>query len=291
MKNKSVFSLLSCLVLGAMGSAQAQEQLPGLSGPYVGQTPPGSIAEPFAPGIVVTDGWEYGLVFMPSMEEAYFIRQNPETEKHEFVRLEHKNNAWHKTVVSPRQGQPVISPDGKTMHLGRRYKERTKDGWSEVKPLDERFGNLQIMRMSSSSKGTYVFDEIGMPGGVGVIRYSKLIDGERGDPTPFGSEINTGTFNAHPFIAPDESYIIWDGKREGGFGDSDLYISYQQQDGSWSEAINLGANINTAAWEAAAGVTPDGKYLFFNRMEDRETSNVDIFWVDTGFIEELRPKP
>lgn len=284
----SIALLLTCGVTSVNSYGQDDTVIP--DGPYLGQPLPGNTPEPFAPGIVATDGWEYGLTFMPNMKEAYFIRENPDTEKHEFVLLQNKNAGWHKTVVSPRLGQPVISPDGNIMHLGRRYKERKEGGWSDVEILDERFNELQIMRMSSSSAGTFAFDEVGMPGGVGVIRYSRLIDGERQGPEPFGPEINSGTFNAHPFIAPNESYIIWDGRRESGYGSSDLYISYRQPDGSWSDAINLGDKINTDAWEAAASVTPDGKFLFFNRMIDRETSNVDIFWVDAGIIEELRPK-
>jgi hypothetical protein len=149
------------------------------------------------------------------------------------------------------------------------------------------------MRLSASSKGTYYFDEVGTEGD-GSIRYSRLVNGIREEPKLTGKEINNGTWLAHPFIAPDESYIIFDGKKEGGYGDSDLYISYRQQDGSWGKAINLGDKINTEAWEASASVTPDGKYLFFNRMISPPTKesppNVDIYWVDAQIIETLKPQ-
>ena len=85
---------------------------------------------------------------------------------------------------------------------------------------------------------------------------------------------------------------MWDSEREGGFGKADSYISFRQQDGSWGAAINLGNKINTDAWDAGASVTPDGKYLFFNRnMGSDNYENVDIFWVDAQIIETLRPKP
>jgi len=68
-----------------------------------------------------------------------------------------------------------------------------------------------------------------------------------------------------------------------------LYISYRKSDGSWGDAINLGEKINTDAWEAAANVTSDGKYMFFNRnMGSGDYENVDIFWVSASFIDELR---
>ncbi|WP_299217427.1 hypothetical protein [uncultured Aquimarina sp.] len=266
---------------------------------YLGQKPPGLTPEPFAPGIVTTEHWQYGGVFTPDLKEFYFIREVGEVEKDkkmEFVVIQNKNNQWQESVISPRVGQPFIAPDGKTMHLGRRYKKRTETGdWSEIKKLGSPFEEIKIMRLTVSLKGTYAFDEIGMPDGDGVIRYSRLIDGKREEPRPFGKEINTGRMNAHPFIAPDESYLIWDGRRDSGYGNSDLYISFKQPDGSWGEAINLGDKVNTEAWEAGASVTPDGKYIFFNRNMGKHTESdkyddVDIFWVDARIIETLRPK-
>lgn len=284
------FALLLAAAAGTAGS-QAGDTAVGVNGPYLGQTPPGDTPKPFAPGVVVTGGWEYGLTFMPDLKEAYFLRNNAETDEHELIRLWQEEGTWYKEVMAPRLGQPVISPDGKTMHLGRRFRERTEDGWSDVKMLEPPFDASLIMRMSSSKSGTLYFDTYEEDNDSFPIRYSRLVDGEREAPKALGPEINTGTYMAHPFIAPDESYLIFDVKRDGGFGDSDIYISYRQKDGSWGDAINLGDKINTPRWEAAAGVTPDGKYLFFNRnVGSEDYANVDIFWVDAGFIEELRPK-
>ena len=63
----------------------------------------------------------------------------------------------------------------------------------------------------------------------------------------------------------------------------DLYISFQQKDGVWSNAFSLGKEINTQALEGSSFVTADGKYLFFSRK-------FDIFWVSAKIIEDLRPK-
>jgi hypothetical protein len=259
--------------------------------PYLGQPLPGLTAEVFASGIISTKGWESGGTFTPDMNEFYFIRE-VEIEgnsKQEFVVLQKKDNRWHETVLGPRVGNPFFSPDGSIMHLGRRYKERTEDGWSERKSLGAPFEDLPIMRLTASSKGTYFFDEF-KPDFTGSIRYSRLVDGKYEEPKLLSEKINGGN-SFHPFIAPDESYLIFDGIREGGHGDSDLYISYRQQDGSWGDAINLGDQINTDAWEAVASVTPDGKYLFFNRnMGSDKYEDVDIFWVDAQIIETLRPQ-
>lgn len=263
--------------------------------PYLGQKLPGLIPQPFAPGLVTTLNWEIDGVFTPDLKEFYFIREVGEKEedkKMEFVAIQYKDGQWQDSVISPRVGQPFISPDGKKMHLGRRYKERTDTGWSEIKKLDTVFMKIPIMRLTASAKGTYVFDEMSEEG---HLRYSRLIDGEHEEPKSFGKEINTGKSNAHPFIAPDESYMLWDGRRDSGYGNADIYVSFRQKDGSWSEAINLGEKINTEASEYGASVTPDGKYLFFNRNVGKvkptdKYENTDMFWVDAQVIEALRPK-
>ena len=95
-------------------------------------------------------------------------------------------------------------------------------------------------------------------------------------------------WTAHPFIAADESYIIWDSENEGGYGAVDLYISFKQQDGSWGAAINFGDKINTDGPDSGGYVSPDGKYFFFNRKISHEDS--DIFWVDAQIIESLKTK-
>ena len=290
----SIILLLSSMMLGNI--SHAQDELPILDGPYLGQTPPSLTPEIFAPGLVSTEQRDGSGFFTPDMKEFYFTRKSDKENKWSLIGYKFENNRWHKASVVPRVGRPIMSTDGKTMHLGKQYMERNGDGWSEIKSLGSPYEEIRIMRLMSSSKGTYVLDE-GTRDGNGVLRYSRLIDGKRESPMPFGKEINTGKWNAHPFIAPDESYIIWDGERDSGFGDNDLFISFRQLDGSWGEAINMGDKINTEAPENGAGVTPDGKYLFFNRNtgvgEVNKNAGVgdgDLYWVDAQIIENLRPK-
>ncbi len=296
-KTYVILTLAGVLLLHACTPENQQASDPDSKlpeGPYLGQTPPGSTPVPFAPGIVNTEDWGDAGRFSPDMNEFYVSRWrvvNEELER-ESVTFKKKDNRWHEENDSSRVGVPFFSPDGQTLHFGKRYKERTENGWSEMKSLGSAFEELRIMGLTVSNKGTYVLDEVGTNGN-GVIRYSRLVDGKREDPKPFGEEINTGTWNAHPFIAPDESYLMWDGERASGFGSNDLYISFRQQDGSWGEAINLGDKVNTEAEEGGPQVTPDGKYLFFNRMTtttDDAEPHSDLFWVDAQIIEDLRSK-
>ena len=255
----------------------------------MGQMPPGMMAEPFAPGIISRDGWEVEGMFAPGMNEFYFTTAGGRYTHPTVVGFRQQDNVWKKYIEFTRNGEVVFSPDGKRMHMAEGYKDRMGDGWSERKSLGPMFEREDwgIMRLSASAKGTYVFDDYKSND---VIRISTLKDGKRQAPIQMGPMINTGKWTAHPFIAPDESYLIWDSEREGGYGASDLYISFRLRDGSWGPAINMGDKVNSDKWDAYASVTPDGKYILFNRAIDDDADNVDIYWVDAKIIEILRTK-
>ncbi|MBL4624432.1 MAG: PD40 domain-containing protein [Flavobacteriales bacterium] len=288
-----ITKLLILTIVISLNTVFAQENIenassfPHLEDSYLGQKPPGSIPELFAPGIVSTNDLEIEATFATNMKEFYFVRQRKDENPKSHV-IQYKNGEWHESVVERPSGGVFISTDGKTMHLGNKYREQAASGWSEEKslgPLSEKF---PVMRLTASAAGTYVFDERKE---IGTIRYSRLIDGKREEPKAFSKEINTGQWTAHPFIAPDESYLIWDSEREGGYGETDLYISFRQEDGSWGPAINMGEDINTEREDAYGSVTPDGKYFFFNTIDLDEGEGIaNIFWVDAKVIESLRHK-
>lgn len=71
-----------------------------------------------------------------------------------------------------------------------------------------------------------------------------------------------GEFNA--FVDPNEQYIIFTGyKRNGNFGTGDLFISTKNKNGEWTEAKNLGDEINGEGLTYCPYVSPDNKYFFF----------------------------
>ena len=279
----SMTLLLSTLTMSS--KSFSQYEFPVLEGPYMGQEPPGLVAEPFAPGIISKQGWELEGVFAPGMKEFYFTTNRKSAT---VIGFRQQNNVWKKYIEFPRTGEIVFSPDGKRMHMAKGYKDRIGDGWSERKSLGPMFDRKDwgIMRLSASAKGTYVFDDYKSND---VIRISTFKDGKRQAPTMMDPVVNTGKWTAHPFIAPDESYLIWDSERESGYGGSDLYIRFRTKDNSWGPAINLGDKVNSDKNEFYASVTSDGKYILFNRgMDDK--GNIDIYWVDAQIIETLRPK-
>jgi len=286
-----IFISLLLFTLITSSKSYSQEEFPVFKGPYLGQKPPGKVAEPFAPGTISKNGWELEGVFAPGMKEFYFTLDRA-TDVKDFrptvVGFRQENNVWKQYTEFPRIGEMVFSPDGQRMHMAKGYKDRVGDGWSERKSLGPMFDRKDwgIMRLSASAKGSYVFDDAKNK----VIRISTYKNGKRQAPKVMAQVINSGIATAHPFISPDESYLIFDSRREGGYGEADLYISFRQKDDSWGTAINMGAKVNSNQSDSYPTVTPDGKYLIFNRNIDKKTYNVDIYWVDAQIIETLRPK-
>lgn len=259
--------------------------LPRFEGPVFAQKPPGSTPEIFAPRTISARQSELATAFSPDREEFYFRRFDEGLEDQAMVAIQYNDNLWTETFVVPR-GE--ISPDGKVLYVGNEYREQTPSGWSKVKSLGAPFDSIPIMRLTASSNGTYYFDDVSSFGDkppIVHIRYSRLIDDIREEPITLG--IDTGTkLKFHPFIAPDESYLIFDSKTENG--NADIYISFRQKDGSWGAAIKLGNQINTELSDVYGSVTSDGKYFFFRRTLSNGEKNT--MWVDTEFIEALRPK-
>lgn len=284
---KRIVSIIILVVLIFFQSCNSKEQqtkdstISALQMLYLGQKPPGLTPELFAPDIIKTEFREAAGAFSPDLKEFYFRRRGGEYENNTLVVAKFEDNKWTESIVAERAGEPFISQDGKIMHLGKNYRERTTSGWSEAKSLGAPFEDYRIMRLTASSNGTYYFDEASE---TGPLRYSRIINGVHEEPETLNIS-DIGNWNAHPFIAPDESYIIWDDQRNGN---ADLYISFRQKDGSWGPSIDLGDTINTEFAEAYGSITPDGKYFFFHRSYENNKAN--IYWVDAKFILSLKDK-
>ena len=268
---------------------------PALKARYFGEAPPHLIPKLFAPEFLSPEGLFEEGTFSPDMRTFYFSRKNGAYKKRTFFVVRYENGQWGEESETEIQ-YPRYSRDGNRMYKGNQYRVCTQTGWSELKSMGPPFTDKHIMGISVSNKGTFFFDEFERGDTVGAISYSCLVDGHYTPRQKMGEEINTGTWIAHPYIAPDESYLLWDVQREDGYGGSDIYISFQREDGTWLPAMNLGNAVNTELHESGVAVSPDGKYLFFSRGEWKTKEDGSTYWVgrpywaDIQIIENLRPK-
>ncbi|MCK4942406.1 MAG: PD40 domain-containing protein, partial [Candidatus Aminicenantes bacterium] len=137
----------------------------------------------------------------------------------------------------------------------------------------------------ATSGNLYFFSR--RPGGVGdsdlyMCRYQ---NGAYSDPVNI-KELNTRFHEWDPYIAPDESYLIFCSTKPGGMGSDDFYISFKSHDNQWTDPVNMGNQINSPRSENRPYITNDGRFFFYTSSR---RGNRDIYWVDAKIIEKLKP--
>lgn len=96
---------------------------------------------------------------------------------------------------------------------------------------------------------------------------------------PAAGKINTNYNEGAQNIAQDGSCLVFTGcNYPEGMGSCDLYISFKTRSGKWTEAENLGTQINSEFWESAPSLSPDKKDLYFSSNRPGGFGGKDI-WV------------
>jgi hypothetical protein len=304
------------------------EDTPVLSGPYLGQEPPGMKGELFAAGVLSTGMDELNAVFLPGGKEVFFSLHRRGMD-FMMVHMKEVNGRWTQPETAPFSGEysdvdPAVSPDGERVYYcstrprsGRGapeadfdiwYVEKTESGWSEPvnagAPINS---DADEFYPSFTEEGTMYFQSR-REGCIGLsdIYRSELVDGKYEKAECLPETINSPGFEGDAFIAPDESYIIVSTRREVSQGYVDLYISFRSEDGSWPPLENMGETVNSGGGENCQMLSPCGKYLFYTsrrfKSSDKSYESIkkgwsepenglgDIYWVDARIIDKLRPQ-
>ncbi len=273
---------------------------------YYGQSFPTSIPQEFAPGIVSTDQHEHSIPTISlDGKECYWsmitfpLGEAPQ--KIYFSRFE--DGKWaHPQLASFSSsyvdGGPVFSFDNQHLYFYSRrlldsssneeqlriwVVDRNDNGWGEPYLAFGKDHADQLQSGFSCTKtGTFYFTGIfeGVKNNMGIYRIRQT-NGVFGSLELLPPQINSAHHDWIPFIAPDESYLIFSSDRPGSIGFFDLYISFRDEQDQWSDPLNLGSSINTDGSERFSGLTPDGKGFFFVR-------DSDLYWIDSSFIENLK---
>jgi hypothetical protein len=279
MKYLKMIIIISLIIGSTIANSQP------LTGDYLGQTPPGSTPTVFAPGIVSVQGrYEYGLAVSPDGNEIFFTAEDPGSGLMAIRRTDdvwgspevanlRQNNSWELEAFYTVDGQKVYfsSDISGTMTLRIFCAERTSTGWQKAYQLDSPVNSVNVFWATVASNGTMYYTKVDAR----QIWRSKLVDGKYATPEnlklPFG---------VHPFISPDESFLLFNGK-------GDIYVAFHKDDDSWTEPQNLGNKINSSATETCPSLSPDGKYIFFSRYNEPGNKS-NIYWVSSAIIDTLK---
>jgi ankyrin repeat protein len=276
--------------LAELGCDTGPERYPVLTGPYFGQSLPGDQVTPFAPGLIAID--HTSVSFSPDGTEMYWGTGTS------IMTSRIENRVWTKpdfvSFSGPRtidfyDDVPFVTPDNKrllftskrpvgTDSLTRKeniwYVDRLASGWSEPQPVGPVVNYMGLhWQVSATASGTLYFSGTAPDGyGASDIYRSKLINGKYQKPENLGPAINTEDGQSMPFIAPDESYLIYVQVKNQR---PQPCISFRSPSGTWQAPIDLVPYVGESG---CLIVTADGKYVF----------TMNGGWRNAKFIGELR---
>jgi hypothetical protein len=271
-------SIIICIMLNTYSLAQ------GL--PYFGQDPPGMTSVRFAPGIF-TEELHAPPIFSPEGDEVYYSLMNSSPGAILYTKL--VDGIWTDPAVAPFSSpagsdSPFISSNGtKLVFLSRQNAANGENIWVVEKNNGE-WGTAIMLGNEVNQIGPHwqasIANNQNLYAANGDIYFSEYVNGSYSTAQKLGPEINTDDgYETSPFIAPDESYLIF-GSVQGSSPYSDLFISTKQNDGSWSEGVNM-EELNTGDHELYANVSPDGSFIMF--LSGRSGILLP-YWVDAQVI-------
>jgi hypothetical protein len=277
---KAGVALLASLLLSV--GASAQEASPG----YRAQVPPDRTPRMFE--LPAHEGFFPGdrIAISPDGKEIYYTEVTITWGDYNIRYYTYADGRWTGPLdLFTGFLGPALSVDNRTMFFEKYgdartcwQSQRTGAGWSAPAlctavpdPRDKH--NLQV-----TTSGRVYASSVGALNGVGgrdIATYMRTdanaIYQSLG--RPLNSPGNEGDF----YVARDESFIVFGSPHRGGLGGGDLFLSFRENDGSWSEPVNLGAPINTSGFEFGPYVTDDRRFLFFSRSDG--STRVDVYWV------------
>ncbi len=332
MRIKNLLSVFFLLAVITIFKCAGQENSPVMSGDYFGQKPPGKTPEIFAPGIISHGFHEHNLTISPDGNEMLFSCSSSDHKHYAIILVKRKNNIWQTPEIAPFSGEysdiaPRFSPDGDKIFFSSRrphegesdkrkdfdiwYVEKQGDTWSEPvnlgAPVNTEYNEYSP---SFSANGNIYFHYWKKKGSESDIFFSVYKNGNYLKPERLEYGISTEHYEGGPFIAPDESFLLFQAIRPDSYkNNTNIYVSFKNPDKTWSSPINLGETVNSSGYPISPMISPDAKYLFFSTNTIREPFSYPgmsygelislykshkngygtIFWADAKIIEDLRP--
>lgn len=145
--------------------------------------------------------------------------------------------------------QPSFSADGKTLYFIRGIRDRSGN----------RNGDVYVSSLNAD------------------LMWSK--------PVPLNSSINTRGNEESVFIHPDGQTLYFSSDGHPGMGGLDIFMSRKDEEGEWSEPINMGYPINTHKNENSLLVASDGLTAYFASDREGGFGELDLykFELDSAF--------
>jgi hypothetical protein len=283
-----------------------------------GASGPSSVQpELYGAGLFSTGQWDFFMAFSPDQRRVLFCRANDDFTSYQIYETRRDERGLWGAPTMPKfagawsNADPHIAPDGRTVFFisnrpapGKAEPESTLDIWFARLGQDGEWGDAEPVGAPVSMPGDEWSPSVAAngnlyfgadrPGGLGHndIWMARRVGDHYDAPVNLGETINTPAGEVEPWIAPDESYLIFSARgRKDGIGGFDLYLSRRNQ-GAWGPPRLLGHDVNTPELDFNQSVSPDGKYLYFSstrpytgpqpRRVDSAASNSETIGIGNG---------
>ncbi|MFL5763711.1 MAG: OmpA family protein [Bacteroidia bacterium] len=158
------------------------------------------------------------------------------------------------------------------------YCNKKADGtWTSPKSIGSSIntnGNEADIGLSADGQQLFVYRDVN-----GGDIYTSTLEGDTWSGlTPLSSTVNSPDWETHASMTVDGNTLYFvSNRKEGGYGGRDIWRCVKLPNGLWSQAVNLGPEINTADDEDAPFIHPDGVTLFFSSKGHKNMGGFDIF--------------
>jgi hypothetical protein len=261
---------------------------------YFGQRFPGRTPEPFASDVIPGNGQRlHGpIVFSPDCTEVCWAVIPPA-----IMSMRCRNGVWSNPQPLDLRGRvvqaPAYSPDGARLYYQAVGEDgtggveiwvvdRNEQGWGLPRSVGSEVNHDRLQSQPCLARnGTLYYT--GYLEGVaferGIFR-SRFMDGRYAAPELLGNGINSEHIDYCPWIAPDESYLLFASSRPRNEEPLYIHVSFRLDDGSWSDPQSIHQAIGFSEAAGFPSVSPDGRILFF-------ISGNTAYWVDMAPVLEL----
>ena len=202
---------------------------------------------------------------------------------------------------------PVMSPDGKTLYFGRKnhpqnkfgmagteqiagsqdiwYSESLMGAWTTARRMSESLNRDQYNTIYSVSpdgqtilvKGAYVNGQYETRGFSIAKKSATGWEVPKKMEIPKYEKLSRGK-NEYGYLSNDGKVLLMAFSEKKNSDEDDIYASFLEKDGSWSEPMNLGDDVNTNFTETTPFLAADGKTLYISSNREGGKGGNDI-WV------------
>lgn len=149
--------------------------------------------------------------------------------------------------------------------------------WKNIELIDFCNPAFNYMHPAISPDGKKLFFVSDKPGGVGgteIYISERKADNGWSRPANLGPRVNTEGHEGFPFY-DGEGRLFFSSKGHIGFGGYDVFFT-TEENGIWSQPVNVGFPVNSSADDISIYVNPDGKSGMFT--SGRSGTSDDIFF-------------